>query len=831
MTRDITRMTEMANLLRREKDFLNGILDVAKAIVMVIDRDGRIVRLNNEAQKFTGYGLDEIGDQPFFWEKFLLPEEAKMVREVFNRLIDGDAVHRFENHWIRHDGVRRLFDWSNSFLRDSDGKVEYLVTMGFDITESKKASDDLRLAASVFNYAHEAISITDAKGDILDVNEAFVLNTGYSREEVLGKNPRILKSGRQGPEFYAEMWQFLKKEGYWTGEIWNRHKNGEVYAELLTISAVRNAEGETQNYVSMFTDITALKEHQQQLERIAHYDVLTGLPNRVLLCEQMKQSILQGLRRGQSLSVAFIDLDNFKEINDLHGHHLGDELLIVIAQRMKNALREGDIFARLGGDEFVAAMIDLNKPQDCEPVLERLLLAAAEPVAIDGLVLQVSASIGVTLYPQDGSDVDQLIRHANQAMYQAKQGGKNRCSLFDIDRNSELRLRSENLDRIRRAIASREFVLHYQPKVNMKTGQIIGAEALIRWQHPEHGLLPPSSFLHLIENHPLSIELGRLVFETALEQIRKWHESDMTMPVSVNVDACQLQEENFISTLKEMLSSHSGIKPDWLELEILETSTFNELVQVSDLMQTCCDFGVHFALDDFGTGYSSLTYLKNLPARVIKIDQSFVRGMLDSSDDLSIVQGVIALASALGRTVIAEGVETLEHGELLLALGCEIAQGYGIARPMPADEFVEWRKNWAPNVAWTAWQKHIPKSEDRMLIFTMVKHRQWLQDINRYLDGELKKLPPLGKHDCSFGHWLYGQACHHYGEHDGYADLVAAHDRLHRLAEELIGTHEEGKQASYKHKMSDLHAISKSLLAGLKHMVWNNPYPPENIPA
>ncbi len=444
-----------------------------------------------------------------------------------------------------------------------------------------------------------------------------------------------------------------------------------------------------------------LKEHEQQLQYIAHYDALTNLPNRVLLADRLQQAMLQAQRRGQSLAVAYIDLDGFKAVNDQYGHDAGDELLIVVAHRMKSVLREGDSLARIGGDEFIAVLVDLERPHDCDPVLARLLQAAADPVSIGGTALQVSASAGVTFYPQDGADTDQLMRHADQAMYLAKQAGKNRYHLFDVAQDAAVQTRRESLEHIRCALERREFVLHYQPKVNMRTGKVIGAEALIRWQHPERGLLPPAAFLPVVEDQPFSVELGKWVIDTALEQMAAWHQEGLEIPVSVNIGGRQLQQEDFVKKLAESLSSHPNIPRHWLELEILETSALDDIAQISQIMRACREIGVHFALDDFGTGYSSLTYLKHLPAELIKIDQSFIRDMLDDADDLAIVNGVIGLASAFHRKVIAEGVETVAHGTLLLSLGCELAQGYGIARPMPAADIPGWVASWRPDAAWT----------------------------------------------------------------------------------------------------------------------------------
>jgi len=496
------------------------------------------------------------------------------------------------------------------------------------------------------------------------------------------------------------MWKGLQEKGHWYGEIWNRRKNGEIYAEILTISSVRDNTGKITNYVAIFSDITRIKEHQSELEHIAHYDVLTNLPNRTLLADRLTQAMVKCQRSQHSLSVVFLDLDGFKAVNDTYGHDVGDELLIIISQRMKEALREGDTLARFGGDEFVAVLADLGKVEDCEPVLERVLHAASEPVMIGEEVLQVSASIGVTLYPQDGADADLLMRHADQAMYVAKQAGKNRYHFFDTAQDNAVKVQRESIEDIRSALDNHEFVLHYQPKVNMKTGEVIGVEALIRWQHPVRGLVPPIQFLPVIEDHNISLEVGEWVIDTALTQISQWQSMGIKIPISVNISAYQIQQANFVSRFTELLTSHPEVEPGCLELEILETSALSDINHVSATMHHCHDLGVNFALDDFGTGYSSLTYLRRLPASVIKIDQSFVRDMLVDPEDLAIVEGVLGLAKSFKREVIAEGVETIEHGAALLKLGCELAQGYGIAKPMPAKQIPEWILNWNLNNFW-----------------------------------------------------------------------------------------------------------------------------------
>ncbi|MFT4939668.1 MAG: diguanylate cyclase (GGDEF)-like protein/PAS domain S-box-containing protein [Paraglaciecola sp.] len=665
--------------------------------IFVKDEECRLLLVNDTFCEIFGLTRNEIIGKTLA-EK-VSPSEREHFLSVDRQVLkEGKEILCEETLTTKGMETKTILTRKNRFV-DPKGNY-FLVGVIHDITERKHIEEKLKRAASVLSHAHEGIIITDATATIIEVNDSFSRINGYTAEEVLGKNPRILQSGLQSAEFYAEMWSTIIAKGVWRGEIWNRRKNGEIYPEMLTISAVKNAEGLVLHYISLGTDITPMKAYQGQLERIAHFDALTHLPNRVLLADRLSQAMVQCHRRNQSLAVAFMDLDGFKAVNDNHGHNVGDELLIAVSKRMKDALREGDTLARIGGDEFVAVMVGLEKFEDSEHVLRRLLKAAADPVTVGDVVMHVSASIGVTLYPLDGVDADQLMRHADQAMYVAKQAGKNRFHLFDTAEDDAFKTQRKSISNINSALDRGEFVLHYQPKVNMRTGDVIGVEALIRWQHPVSGLVPPLEFLPVVEGHVVSLKLGEWVIDAALRQIIQWRNMGINLPVSVNISAYQLQQNNFTTRLATLLAAHPEVNPNCLELEILETSALHDISQVSATMNACHELGVRFALDDFGTGYSSLTYLKRLPAYLIKIDQSFVRDMLQDADDLAIVEGIVGLAKAFQRKVIAEGVETIAHGVALLQLDCEWAQGYGIARPMPADDIPEWVCNWKADDSW-----------------------------------------------------------------------------------------------------------------------------------
>ena len=700
-TRELeTRVSARTADLERERAHLHTLVSSIPDLVWLKDFNGVYLACNPTFERFFGASEAAIvGKTDHDFVDAALADFFRHKDQVA-MAASGASVNE---EWITfaNDGHRALLETTKVAMRDPDGRVIGVLGIGHDITDRHEAEEKLRLFASVFTHAREGITITDRDAHIIEINGAFTDITGYSREEVLGHNPRMLKSDQQDAHFYADMWKRLLTHGHWSGEIWNRRKDGEAVAQLVTISAVRGEQGEIQNYIALFSDITPLKAQQALLEHIAHNDALTGLPNRLLLADRLKLAMHQASRRGQRLAVAYLDLDGFKSVNDAHSHEVGDRLLIALAQRMNEALRQGDTLARIGGDEFVAVLVDLPDDPSTLPVLQRLLQAAALPVHLGELTVQVSASIGVSVYPQDEEvDADQLVRQADQAMYEAKQSGKNRFHLFDAVQDRSARGRHESLTHLQQALVRNEFVLFFQPKVNMGSGELLGAEALIRWQHPERGLLPPAMFLPVIENHPFSIELGEWVIDTALSQIESWHAQGLSAPVSVNIGALQLQHPDFVPHLRDLLARHPGVRHGDLELEILETSALADFAAVSQVMTTCQALGVRFAVDDFGTGYSSLSYLKRLPEAALKIDQSFVRDMLDDPDDLAILKGVLGLAEAFNRPVIAEGVETPEHGEMLLRLGCHWGQGYAIARPMPAHELPLWLGTWTAPPNW-----------------------------------------------------------------------------------------------------------------------------------
>ena len=701
--------------LNASESRFRAFMEKTPALAFIKDEAGHFVYINPTFERiFQLTQADIVGKTVFdCWPAEIAQKLHEHDASIF---ASNEQTEAFENvptpkglcHWLT---VKFVFS-------NADGQ-RFLGCTAIDLTERHAAEKALRTSTELLNVSQH---VAKMGGWQLDVKTHTFYWTDQIYHLLDTTRGTIAPTVESGLDYFSPDSRPILANAL--NDAIEQARDFDIELEMVTLAArridvrvictVTIENGSPSKLNGIFQDISEQKAAQlaletanceleyanQILEHIAHYDALTHLPNRVLLADRMQQAMLHNQRSGLTLAVVFLDLDGFKAVNDQYGHGIGDRLLITLSQRMKAALREGDTLARIGGDEFVVVLTNLKQAADCEPLLVRLLQAAAEPVQLDEHRLEVSASIGVTLYPQDGVDAEQLLRHADQAMYLAKQAGKNCYHLFDVAQDVAVKHKRESLEHIRTALRNNEFVLYYQPKVNMRTGAVIGAEALIRWQHPERGLLAPATFLPVIENHLLSVELGEWVIATALEQMADWHISGLEIPVSVNIGALQLQQSDFADRLEELLILQPDANPNNLELEILETSALEDINQVSTAIHACQSLGVSFALDDFGTGYSSLTYLKRLPAELLKIDQSFVRDMLEDSDDLAIIQGIIGLATAFHRNVIAEGVETIEHGEKLLSIGCELAQGYGIARPMPASAIPNWVKTWRPDKAW-----------------------------------------------------------------------------------------------------------------------------------
>lgn len=600
----------------------------------------------------------------------------------------------------------------------------------------EKTSKDNRLSllSRVFDEADEGIIVTDEKANIVDVNPMFSEITGYGRDDALNRNPSFLASGDQDASFYRQLWRSLKKHGSWRGELWNLRKDGERFIEQLTISSITDVAGQTTNYVGIFSDITQLKSQQQALEMMAYHDVLTGLPNRVLMTDRFHQATARCKRTGTLLAVCFLDLDNFKQVNDRYGHSVGDQLLVQVSQRILKCIREEDTACRLGGDEFAILIGDIQSSGDCKEALSRIHESISEPYHIDSHTLNITASSGITIYPEDQVDIDTLLRHADQAMYRVKLDGKNNFDLFNAqDDQNQIETHNKRRD-IEDALRHEQFVLFYQPKVNMCTGEVWGVEALIRWQHPAKGLLSPFHFLPVVTGTSLDIGIGNWVLGEALRQLNEWHKQGLMISVSINVSAYHLLTPNFETELTARLAQYPEIDTRYVQLEILESTAFGNLDAINTVIEHCrSNLGVSFALDDFGTGFSSLAHLRNLNADNIKIDCSFVTHLMSSPDDFRIVDGVIRLAEAFDRNVIAEGVETVWEGQMLLLMGCENAQGYGIARPMPADQLPGWLKQYKPFTEWAAFADRDLTPRDTMIALFRLSMSYWYWQFERAL--------------------------------------------------------------------------------------------------
>ena len=679
----------------------------------------------------------------------------------------------------------------------------------------------LLLSSRVFSETHEGIIIADANRLIVDVNPAFCTITGYSREDVIGKSPSLLNSDKQSPEFYQSMWQQLNEKGHWQGEVWNRRKNNELYAERLSASVLKGVDDKVTHYVGVFTDITDSKHQQEQLSLMAHYDVLTGLPNRALFTDRFAQAIAHSNRTDNQLAVCFLDLDDFKPINDSYGHEVGDQLLIEVAKRISSNIREEDTVSRQGGDEFALLLSDIESVKQCEETLRRVHQGLSKPYLIDGHTLFITASSGVTLYPLDGGDVDTLLRHADQAMYQGKLAGKNRYHLFDIEHDQHTIRKHHRLDEIEAALINKEFQLYYQPKVNMVTGEVFGVEALIRWLQPGKGIVPPMEFLPVIQGTELEVKVGDWVINEALTQLEQWQRKGIQLEVSVNIASHHLQSEEFHYKLEKLLAEHQSVAPKDLQLEILESSALGDLSAISRIMDTCQGgLGVQFALDDFGTGYSSLTHLRGLPADTIKIDQSFVRDLLDDPSDYAITNGVIGLAYSFNRKVIAEGVETTNHGLMLLIMGCEEAQGYGIAKPMPASDFPQWLERYTPNKQWLDYgNKYRTAKLKRLTLFDLVA-AHWKDRFIRNIQStpaDVEHWPIMYTGHCPCGTWVKLAREEQLFESEDIDRLSETHEAFHAIADSLLLQYQDGVIDTARKGVPELQTAYEKM----NNVLWN----------
>jgi len=598
------------------------------------------------------------------------PAFHTIYRDITDQMAAADELNRHRNH------LEELVKERNTELLAANEQLEQ------EIAERIAAETQLKLADIVYRNTVEGVFVTDAKGIILSVNPAFTTITGYTLEEAIGQNPRILKSHHQPPQFYQELWSSITEHGHWRGEIWNRRKSGEAYLQHLTITMHPGPDGKPHNYVAVFTDITELHEKEEHIRHQAYHDALTGLPNRLLFQDRLKQSLLMAERSNQPLAVMFLDLDRFKMINDTFGHHAGDELLRLVADRLSALLRQSDTVSRFGGDEFVVLLTNAEDLDDVRSVAGKIIEVFARPLTIDDHELVISTSIGISLYPEHGSDAATLMKNADAAMYSAKESGRNTFKLYSSDMNAKASYHLAIESRLRKALETRAFELHYQPRVSLSTGEITSVEALIRWNDSEYGAIPPSDFIPIAEESGLIIPIGEWVLETACAQAQSWRDMGHELRVSVNLSPLQFSYATLVDHIAQLLEDTS-LPGQCLELELTETMIMQQAEQTIDTLKRLKALGILVAIDDFGTGYSSLSYLKRFPIDTLKVDKSFVRDITTDSSDAAIIETIITLGRSLSIEVVAEGVETAEQLAFLKERDCDAIQGYYFSRPLP----------------------------------------------------------------------------------------------------------------------------------------------------
>ncbi len=623
-------------------------------------------------EQIVGHTVAELLGQDTF---------ERLVKPNLDRCFTGEIVNY--QAWFEFAGCGRRYMDVTYFPCFEGAAVPRIVVSSHDITALHEAQACERMAHSVFENTSEAIVITDAEANIVDVNPAYCELTGYAREEVLGKNPRFAQSGHHDQAFFRDMWNSLNQHGRWQGEIWDRRKNGEIFPKLMSINAIKDEAGLVVKYVGLFSDISVIKDMQEQLQQLAYYDPLTKLPNRALFRQQLQRELAIAERYQRRFAVLFIDLDHFKYVNDSLGHSVGDQLLAKAASRLRDCLRTSDFVSRFGGDEFTAILVNPDKAEQVAGVAQTIIDRLSQPFSIAGRQLYIGASIGIFLYPDNGQDLENILRQADTAMYHAKECGKG-CYKFCTDElNARVNQRVALDADLHRALKRGEFSLHYQPQLDAHSGRVIAVEALLRWQHPQKGLLCPQDFLPLAEETGIIIPIGEWVLRQACAQAKAWQDGGQpSIPVAVNLSARQFRRRDLAETIGAILSE-TGLAGEYLELEVSETVAMADPEISSSVFERLTHLGVKLAIDNFGSGYSSLSHLKRFPLDKLKIDLSLIHGI--ETDDQDITAALIGLAKTLHLNVVAEGVEKKEQQALLLGLGCNLMQGYLFQRPQPAE--------------------------------------------------------------------------------------------------------------------------------------------------
>jgi diguanylate cyclase (GGDEF)-like protein/PAS domain S-box-containing protein len=681
------RNQETARQLRESEFRIRNILESTQEGFAQVDM-GKVLREVNPAFcAMLGRLREEIIGHPII--EFISPANIHIYEtEMLKR--EMGISSNYELALMRADGALRHCQFHGAPIYDIDGERVGAFALITDISDRIAHEGYVRQAVGVFENTAEGITITDTQGRIVSINPAFSRITGYSQEEVIGNTPALLRSGRHEADFYHQMWAEISTTGHWQGEIWNRRKNGETYPEWLTISAVRDGAGSVQSYIGVFSDISHIKRSAEELERLAHYDPLTDLANRLLLGAQLKHALERAARHNERLAVMELDLDGFKNVNDTLGHPAGDKLLQIIACRLKETLRNEDIVARLGGDEFAVVLESIDGAEDAGRVAEKIIEAIAAPLELEGQIARVTSSIGIALFPDDGHDAITLMKAADTALYVSKREGRNTYRYYATDMAAAVRNRHEVEQGLRLAIEGGELELWYQPQVSLKQRRVVGIEALVRWRHPERGMVSPAEFLPVACDTGLILPLGDWVLRTACRQAQAWHVAGIEFDrMAVNVDGQQIVRSDFVATVSAVLAE-TALPPAMLELEVTEGFLLENAENGMGTVMRFSEMGVSIAIDDFGTGYSSLAYLKYLHADCLKIDKSFVNDLPDDSTSAAIIRTIISLGHGLGFTLVAEGVETAEQLAYLGSAGCDLIQGYYLAKPMPAAEFETW---------------------------------------------------------------------------------------------------------------------------------------------